>query len=350
MTVDIHPDVPAALEQFELPDNLGFGQVFAPVMFRIDYEDGAWGKGELLPYAPIALDPASKLLHFAQVVFEGLKAYRGSHEQPVLFRPQMNARRINQSAKRMQMPEVPEEVFLEALVSISVACDPFIPAEPGHSLYLRPFLFGTQADLGIHASNGYSFMVIASPSAPLGEGPIRVLVDEAGTRAMPGGTGHVKASGNYGAVLYSSSRATNEGFFQPLWLDAAEHRYIEELSAMNFCAVIDGALHTPELAGTILPGITRSSLLELARSAGLRVFEGKIDIKSLVADICAGKCTEAFGCGTAAVVLPISAIGYGGEVYELQETKGPVSMQLRADLLNIQEGRVPDTFDWVHKV
>jgi branched-chain amino acid aminotransferase len=349
--VHIHPDVPTVLDRFRLPDDLGFGRVFAPVMYRIDYQDGAWGRGELLPYSLIQLDPASKLLHFAQVAFEGLKAYRGEHEQPVLFRPQMNARRMNRSAIRLQMPELPEEIFVEALATVTRWCDPLIPTASGHSLYLRPFMFGTQPDLGIHASDRYSFMVIASPSASvMGGGPIRVLVDETGTRATPGGTGHVKASGNYGAALYASARAAKQHFFQPLWLDAAEHRYVEELSAMNFFAVIDGALHTPELTGTILPGVTRSSLIELARSSGLTVNEGRIDINTLVADISSGRCTEAFGCGTAAVLLPISAIGYGGSLYELQGAEGRIATKLRRDLLDIQEGRAADRFGWLHKV
>jgi len=349
--VHIHPDVPAALERFVLPDELGLGEVFAPVMYRCDYWDGAWGNRELLPYAPIALDPASKVLHFAQVAFEGLKAYRGEHRQPVLFRPQMNARRMNLSAIRLQMPEVPEEMFIEAVEEITAWCDPLIPTAPGHSLYLRPFIFGTQANFAIRASDAYSFMVLASPSAPvMGGRPINVRVDEAGTRAMPGGTGNVKASGNYGAALYSSARAAQEGFFQPLWLDAAEHRYIEELSAMNFFAVIDGELHTPELSGTILPGVTRDSLITLARDSGLTVHEGKIDIAVLAADIVSGKCTEAFGCGTAAVLLPISAIGYGGRRYELLGADGAIAARLRRDLLDIQEGRAPDRFGWLRTV
>jgi len=349
--IEINPDVRQALERFVLPDELGLGEVFAPVMYRCDYRGGAWGKRELLPYAPIALDPASKVLHFAQVAFEGLKAYRGEHRQPVLFRPQMNARRMNLSAIRLQMPEVPEEMFIEALEEITAWCDPLIPTAPGHSLYLRPFIFGTQANFAIRASDEYSFMVLASPSAAvMGGRPITVLVDEAGTRAMPGGTGNVKASGNYGAALYSSARASQEGFFQPLWLDAAEHRYIEELSAMNFFAVVDGELHTPELTGTILPGITRDSLITLARESGLTVHETKIDIDVLVADIVSGKCTEAFGCGTAAVLLPIAAIGYGGKSFSLLGAEGPVAAQLRRNLLDIQEGRAPDHFGWLHKV
>lgn len=346
----IHSDVRAALDQFVLPDEPGFGQVFAPVMYRIDYQDGAWGEGQLLPYAPIALDPASKALHFAQVAFEGLKAYRGEHDHPVIFRPQMNARRMNLSATRMQMPELPEEAFIEALVTITAWCDPLIPTVTTHSLYLRPFMFGTQAALGLEASNQYSFMVIASPSASVVRGPLRVIVEETGTRAAPGGTGDIKASGNYGAALFWSTRAAEQGFTQPLWLDAAEHRFIEELSGMNFFAVINGELHTPELSGTILPGITRDSVIELARSSGLNVHQRKIDINELVADINSGRCTEAFACGTAAAIIPIAVIAYGGSVQELQSAGAPVAEQLRRALLDIQEGRAADRFGWLYNV
>ena len=348
--VHIHTDVSQSVDRFVPPEKPGFGQVLAPVMYRNDYRDGAWSEGELLPYGPLEIDPASRLLHFAQIVFEGLKAYRGVHDHPVIFRPQMNARRLNRSAARMRMPELPEELFVEALATLTAWCDPLIPTATGHSLYLRPFMFGNRASLGLEESDQYSFMVIASPSAGVASAPVRVLVDETGTRAMPGGTGHIKASGNYGAALYSSAQALDKGFFQPLWLDGTEHRYIEELSVMNFFAVINGELHTPKLTGTILPGVTRDSVIELARGSGLTVHERRIDIGDLIADIDAGRCSESFACGTAAIILPITAIGYGGGVHELQDEKHPVAGQLRSDLLDIQEGRVADRFGWLYDV
>ena len=346
----IRAEIIKAMENFALPERLGFGQVFMPFMYRMDYRNGAWDEGSLMPYAPIQLDPAAKALHFAQAAFEGLKAYRGVHEQPVLFRPHMNADRMNRSAERLSMPRMDEKAFLKALSVITAHSAPFIPADRGYSLYLRPLMFGTQADLLLTPSDCCTFLVLASPSEPIISGPFSVLADRQGTRAASGGTGHVKASGNYGAALPSSVRANEMGFAQPLWLDAAEHRYVEELSGMNFFAVIGEELHTPFLSGTILPGVTRDSVIALARDSGRTVHERGIDIDELLADIRSGRCTETFACGTATIVAPIKAIGDRGEVYELEHSDGPVARELRDELLDIQEGRAPDRFEWLYRI
>lgn len=346
----IHADISRAIEDFELPEKLGFGQVFMPFMYRIEYRDGAWGEGRLERYGPIELDPAAKALHFAQAAFEGLKAYRGIHEQPVIFRPYMNAERMNRSAERLSMPGLSEDTFVEGLSVVTAHSAPFIPTNRGASLYLRPLMFGIQADLLLTPSDSCTFLVLASPSEPIISGPFSVLVDRSGTRAAPGGTGHVKASGNYGAALSSSTRANEMGFAQPLWLDAAEHRYVEELSGMNLFAVIDGDLHTPLLSGTILPGVTRDSVIALARDSGRRVNERNIDIDELLADIQSGRCSEVFACGTATIVAPINAIGDRDEVYELQDSEAPLATELRETLLDIQEGRAPDRFDWLYRI
>ena len=347
--MNVHPEVLSAIERFELPERLGFGETLAPIMYQRDYADGSWGEGQLLPYADISIDPASKVLHFAQVVFEGLKAYRGEHEQVKLFRPHMNAARFNRSCARMLMPELPESFFIEGVSAVSACAGPLVPRLPGQSLYLRPLMFGTQASLGLAPSDRSTFLVIASPSDALITGSLRVVVERGATRASTGGTGSVKASGNYGASLHCSMAAMDRGFDQPLWLDAREQKYIEELSAMNFFAVIDGELHTPVTGGTILPGVTRDSVLTLARDLGIPVWEGKIAIDALLQQVRSRRCTEAFACGTAAVIAPISVIGEtDGARYELPEVPGPVANRLRDELLDIQEGRAPDRFDWLY--
>ena len=339
------------IREFKPPQTLGFGQCMAPVMFRADCADGRWSAGELLPYGPIPVDPAAKVFHYAQAVFEGLKAYHVNQSRPVLFRPEMNWRRFNSSARRMLMPDLPSDLFLGGLSALTICCEPLIPRAPGQSLYLRPLLFGTQGTLGLTPSRAHTFLVIASPCDALATIPLRVLVERDGTRATRGGTGNVKVSGNYGASLSATAAAMALGFDQPLWLDAESHRYVEELSVMNFFAVIDGTLHTPALAGTILPGITRASVMELARTTGLPVHERQMDIDELLQMIKSGRCSEAFACGTAVTIGHISAIGErDGSLYPLRETSGPVTRRLRGQLLDIQEGRAPDTFGWMHPV
>ena len=347
--MNVHPELLPAIERFELPDELGFGDTLAPVMYRLDYADGAWGEGQLLPYADISVDPSAKVLHFAQVVFEGLKAYRGEHAQVKLFRPHMNAARFNRSCARMLMPELPESLFIEGVSAVSACVAPLVPGLPGQSLYLRPLMFGTQPSLGLAPSDRFTFLVIASPSDALITGALRVVVERGMTRASTGGTGNVKASGNYGASLLSSMAATDSGFNQPLWLDARGQKYVEELSAMNFFAVIGGELHTPGTGGTILPGVTRDSVIALAGDLGIPVREGRIAIDTLLQQIRSKRCTEAFACGTAAVVAPISVIGEkDGAMYELPEVSSPVANRLRDELLDIQEGRAPDRFNWLY--
>lgn len=351
MRIAVDAGVKTALERFEAPAALGFGQVMAPVMYRAEYRDGRWGGGELLPYGNIALDPAAKVLHYAQVIFEGLKAYRVRQDRAEIFRPEMNARRLNGSAGRMLMPALPESQFLEGLYAMVAHCEPLIPRAPGRSLYLRPLMFGTQPALGLAPSDSYTFLVIASPSEAVASGSLRVIVEREGTRAARGGTGNVKVSGNYGASLHSTMRARELGFTQPLWLDAAEHRYIEELSIMNFFAVVDGDIHTPALSGTILPGVTRDSVIALARARGRTVHERPIEVDELLRLIESARCTEAFACGTAVIIAPIDAIGEAdGRVREIPSPAESVALELRRELLDIQEGRARDPFGWMRPV
>jgi branched-chain amino acid aminotransferase len=350
-SLSIHPDVPAAIAGFRLPQRLGFGQTFAPIMYQAEFRDGAWEQGQLLPYGRIVLDPASKVLHYAQSVFEGLKAFRATHDRAVIFRPALNWERMNRAASRMLMPELPRGLFMEALYALTAHCEASMPRSSGQSLYLRPIMFGTQPALGLAASDAFSFLVIASPSQAVASGPLRVIVERKRARAATGGTGDIKASGNYGASLRATADAAASGFSQPLWLDSVQHRYVEELSIMNFFAVVDGMLLTPALNDSILDGVTRRCVIELALGAEIPVRECRIEIDELLALIDAGRCTEAFACGTAAIVAPVSAIGDGdGRIFELAQPLGLMSQKLRQDLLDIQEGRAEDRFGWLHSI
>lgn len=334
------------LEGYSLPEPLGFGQTLAPVMYRAEYRDGSWDSGKLMPYAPISIDPAATVLQYAQQAFEGLKAYKVEQPEPVLFRPELNYLRLLQSSRRMCMPATPPDVFARALSEVTLALADFIPGGSGQSLYLRPFLMGTGPCLAVKSSDAFSFLLIASPSDTYFSQPIRVMVEREHCRAAVGGTGADKVGGNYAASLRATTACIELGFDQPLWLDPAERRNVEELSGMNLVAVIDGELHTPRLSGSILPGVTRDSLLRLARQDGRTVIERDIPVDELLDDIATGRCSEFFACGTAAIVCPIAAIGEkDGAVTELPQT-GQVAMQLRSAVLDIQEGRADDPFGW----
>jgi len=349
--VKIEAGAEQALRGFRLPEKLGFGVIMVPVMYVAECVDGVWGQGRLQPYGPIQLDPSAKVLHYAQEYFEGMKAYKVEGPHATLFRPERHVARFATSGRRLCMPEVPEEVFMEGVCTITAWAEPFIPGNTCQSLYLRPFVIGTQPNLGLGVSSTNTFIVIASPSEAYHAGSMRVLVERNDTRAAIGGTGAVKVGGNYAASLLSASRAKSKGYDQSLWLDPGTRSSIEELSGMNVFAVIDGRLHTPKLNGSILPGITRDSLIELARSLGHEVVEETMPIDVLLSDIGNGRCSEAFASGTAAVVTPISVIAdVDGTEYTLPQDPGPVALSLKEALLGIQEGRQEDPFGWVQPV
>ncbi len=348
---DIAPGVAAALESFRLPQQLGFGLVNAPVMFSAHWRDGSWGRGELLPYGAIEVWPGSRALQYAELVFEGLKAYRvGGVQPPNLFRAEENCRRLERSAVRLSMPVVPEALFFQGIEAVTRACSGVMPTQSGRSLYLRPFLFGTESGYLLRNSVSFRFMVIANPVEAYASGPMNVAIERADVRATVGGIGTAKAAANYAASLRASSRAVARGRTVALWLDGAEHRYIQELSGMNVFAVWDGELHTPELDGAILPGITRDSLLRLARSLGYQAHERRMAIDEVLAGIQDGRCSELFACGTAAIVSPIAVLADSdGREYEPPQT-GVVAKRLREALLAIQERRAPDPFGWTREV
>ena len=349
-TYHISPDVASALNDFDLPQSLPFGDTKAPVMYRADFYDDQWHPGQLTPYGPIELDPAAKVLHYAQEVFEGLKAYRLGEGKANFFRPMANLDRMNRSSERMCMIPVPADIYRDAIGLVTAYNEPFIPNKSGESLYLRPFLIGTRSNLGMGISDSFIFMVIASPSSIYHAGHMRVQIEREACRAARGGTGAAKTGGNYAAALQSAFGVQSRGYDQSLWLDPVNMSDIEELSGMNLFALIDGELHTPVLNGSFLAGITRDSLIELSRHRGLTVVERNMPIGELLASIGSGSCTEIFACGTAAIVSPVSVIADADDSrYELAQVDNLAS-ELRQELLAIQEARKPDPFGWVEEV
>jgi branched-chain amino acid aminotransferase len=352
LQIHVDPAIKSAIENFQLPDQLGFGQIMAPVMASCNYENGKWGQLEIIPYGPISMFPNAKVLHYAQEIFEGMKAYKIGNQGPYTFRPEENYLRFNRSAERMAMPHIPKDIFLEATYNVIAYCSKAVPKRSGESLYLRPFMFATEEALGIKPSEKFRFMVIASPSGSyFSNSGLSVLIERNSARAFPGGTGYAKAGGNYAASLLAAIKAKNLGFVQTLWLDGKERRYIEEMSGMNFFAVIDGALHTPALNDSILEGITRNSIIKLAHDKKIEVIERKMDIEELIEDIKVQKCSEAFACGTAAIIAPIDFLAEeDGKTYPLKYPSGKLSLEIREELLSIQEGRSKDNHHWVVSV
>ncbi|MCO6177634.1 branched-chain amino acid aminotransferase [Ciceribacter sp. RN22] len=334
-------------------ENLGFGTLFSDHMAVIRWSaDKGWHSAEVTARAPFPLDPAAAVLHYAQEIFEGMKAYRAADGRAVLFRPEENARRFNESARRMAMPELPEALFVEAVEQLVRADARWIPAAEGSSLYLRPFMFASEAFLGVRPSKEYIFCVIASPVGPYFKGgakPVSIWVSEHYTRASAGGTGAAKCGGNYAGSLVAQAVAHEHGCDQVVFLDAAENRWIEELGGMNvFVVMADGSLVTPPLGGTILPGITRKSLIALARDLGYTVREERYAFEDWKADVASGKAKEAFACGTAAVVAAIGKVKFpGGEFVINSGETGPVTAKLRDALVGIQRGQTNDAHGWL---
>jgi branched-chain amino acid aminotransferase len=347
----VAPGVAAALSRFKLPEQLGFGACAAPVMFSAEFRDGRWGGGALTPYGPIDILPGARVLQYAELVFEGLKAYSvGTATWPSLFRPVENWRRLVRSAERLSMPVVPEDLFLQGLDVVAGACAAIVPRSSSQSLYLRPFLFGTEPGYQLRNSTSFRFMVIASPVDTYSIEPMRVAIERRDVRAAVGGVGAAKAAANYAAALRASTVSAGSGYAMTLWLDAHEHRWLQELSGMNIFAVIGGELHTPALDGAILPGITRDSLLTLARHLGYAVHERRISLDELLAQIGSGECTELFACGTAAIVTPIALLAdIQGEEHRPRGVN-EVAGRMRQQLLAIQERRAADPFGWTRDV
>ena len=334
---------------------LGFGKIFTDHMFVMDYTRGkGWHDPRIVPFQDITLSPAAMVFHYGQEMFEGLKAYKGADGKNYLFRPDMNAKRTNNTNDRLCIPRVPEEDYVQAVKAIVSVDQDWIPTEPGTSLYIRPFIIATTPSLGVHAAHDYLFCIITCPvGAYYAEGinPVKIYVENEDVRAVKGGTGYTKCGGNYAASIRAGERAEDQGYAQVLWLDGVHRKYIEEVGSMNVMFKVNGEIITPELTGSVLPGITRRSCIQLLKDWGYEVEERLITAQELFEAAQAGKLDEAWGTGTAAVVSPIGEMGWedqhvvvnGGEI-------GPVTQKLYDTLTGIQWGTQPDPYGWVVKL
>ena len=336
------------------PSKLGFGKYFTDHMFILNYDEGqGWHDARIVPYAPLALDPASAVLHYAQECFEGLKAYRTAQGSIQLFRPDCNARRLNNTHRRLCIPELPGEDFIQAVKTLVEVEKDWVPSADGASLYIRPFTIATMAKLGVHASSSYQFIIICSPSGAYyasGLAPIKIYVEDTYVRACPGGTGFIKCGGNYAVSLLAAQKAEAGGYSQVLWLDSQERKYVEEVGAMNIFFKIDGKLYTAlaeESDGTVLPGVTRRSIIELLYDWNYEVIEGKLSIDDIMVAAKDGLLEEVFGSGTAAVISPVKQLDYAGaSAYVNNGEIGPLTQKLYDTLTGIQWGRIPDEKGW----
>ena len=337
------------------PSTLGFGSVFSDHMFLVDWnEKDGWHDARIVPFANLSIHPASTVLHYGSEVFEGLKAYRRADGKVQMFRPRENARRMMNSAARLCLPVFEEDDFMEALDAFIGLEQDWTPAQEGTSLYIRPFMYGNDEALGVHAVANATFAIIASPSGSYykeGINPVKIMIEDADVRAVRGGTGEAKCGGNYAASTRAGQRAAEKGYSQVLWLDGVERKYIEEVGAMNVMFKIGGKIVTPMLSGSILPGITRKSCIELLKDKGYEVEERLLSVDELAAALKEGKLEEAWGCGTAAVVSPIGELMYKDEVFTVNEGKiGEVTQMLYDTLTGIQWGTVEDTYGWTHQL
>ena len=337
------------------PSTLGFGKVFTDHMFTMDFEKGkGWGNAKIIPFDRFSIHPASTVLHYGAEIFEGMKAYRRKDGVVQMFRPLENVKRMNISAERLCLPEIPEEDFMHILDTFIGLEQDWTPAASGTSLYIRPFMFGNDESLGVHAVIKATFMIIASPVGSYykeGINPVKIMIEDNDVRAVRGGTGYAKCGGNYAASTRAGQRAAEQGYSQVLWLDGVDRKYIEEVGAMNVMFKINGEIVTPELSGSILPGITRKSCMEVLRKKGYKVTERRISLDELEKAMESNTLEEAWGTGTAAVVSPIGELAYRGKKFTVGGGKIGVVTQLLYDTLTgIQWGDLPDEFGWTYEL
>lgn len=332
-------------------ENLPFGRFFSDHMLEADYENGEWKNIEIKPYQPLLLSPSLAALHYGQAIFEGIKAYKDRNGNPFIFRPYDNFHRFNISAERMQMPAVPEELFIEGMRQLIALDKNWIPSSADHSLYIRPFMFSSDEVIGVKPSDTYKFMIILSPTGPYYSAPMRIYVEEKYVRAAPGGVGYAKAAGNYGAAMLATAEAKKKGYDQVLWTDVNEHKYVQECGTMNVFFVIGDKAITPGLEqGTILGGVTRLSTITLLQEMGLTVEERDLSIDEVIAAYKAGTSIEVFGTGTAATISLIKELRYKDFVMEFDVDAWKTAPTVKKWITDIREGRREDKYNWMWKV
>jgi len=343
--IDVELTKNSNLDQVDF-NNLKFGQLFADHMLVADYDDGEWKSVKIVPYGNFSISPATSALHYGQAIFEGMKAYKFADGRVSIFRPDKNYERFNRSAVRLAMPEVPKEIFIDGLQKLIDLDRNFVPPTEGASLYIRPFMFGSEPALGVHPSKTYRFVVITSPVGAYYNKPLRVKVENHFTRAAEGGVGFSKNAGNYALSLYPTLLAQQEGFDQLIWTDAHSHEYIEEAGTANLVFMLGDTLVTPD-SETVLQGVTRHSIMDIAKSWGVNTETRKVSVKELIDGIEAGTVTEAFAAGTAATLTPISEIGFNGKIYTLTD---PATRQFSNKVVqylnDLRYGKIEDTFGW----
>ncbi len=333
-------------------NNIQFGKQYADHMLVAHYENGEWQQAEIVPFSNLSLSPATTFMHYGQAIFEGVKAYKDQQGNPVIFRPHDNWKRMNRSAERMAMPDVPEELFVGGMRQLVELDKNWIPTADGTSLYIRPFMIATDEFIGVKPAEKFTFLIITSPAGPYYAKPVSIYVQDKYVRAFPGGVGYAKCAGNYGAVMMPTREVQKMGYDQILWLDGIHHKYLQEIGTMNVFAIIDGVIITPSLdQGTILDGVTRDSIIRLAENEGYVVQERDISIDEVITAFHEGKLEDMFGCGTAAVLSHIAQFHYKGENYELPAIEErEISNKLKARLTALKSGKAEDIFQWLHHV
>ena len=349
-TIPVTKTSHSSLPNFNM-DEIAFGKHFTDHMLVADYEDGEWKNVAIKPFSPISLDPSCAVLHYGQTIFEGIKAFKNDKGEVVIFRPDQNLIRFNVSADRMQMPAVPEWLFMDGMKQLINLDKDWIPTKPDSSLYIRPFMIATDPFLGVRPSMRYHFMIILGPSGPYFSAPMKILIEQKYTRATPGGVGFAKNGGNYAASLHPVELAKKKGFDQVLWTDAIEHKYVEEVGVMNVMFVIDGKVITPSLErGTVLKGVTRDSAIILLREMGYEVEERNLSVDEIVAAHKKGVFQEIFGVGTAAVVSMIKQLANGDYIMDFDPENMPIAKALKQELHEIRMGRKADKHGWMVKI
>lgn len=350
MNITIHKTENSRINDVDW-DNLPFGKVFSDHMFVMDYKDGKWSNPVIKPFANLELSPATSVLHYGQTFFEGMKAYKNEANEILMFRPMENAKRFNISADRMCMPEVPTEMFMNALKELLNLDREWVPSKSGYSLYIRPFMIATDPYVGIKPSDTYKFVIFTCPVGAYYSEPVKVKIETEYTRAAKGGTGFAKAGGNYAGSLYPAKLAQEQGYRQLIWTDAKEHKYIEEAGTMNVLFMIDGVLVTPKSSDTILAGITRRSVVDIARDWGIKVEERIVSVEEVMTAIKERRITECFGAGTAATIAQIIEIGYDGADYKLPPVESREFSNKVLNYLNeYKHGHHEDKFGWIEKI